>query len=169
MVAVSEVLPLVGVSVGALLSWGASNITERSRFIREQRGRWRDQRLTSYSEFSVTAKETASVLFRVGAALGVDAQSDPIPLDEARPLLAAAFHNREGAFERLRMVASEDVIAAARAWVREMYVLRSLAESPTLSSAQWTAQLNELSAARDRFYVAARHDVMYEGVNNRST
>jgi hypothetical protein len=155
-----EQLPaLVGVVVGALLSWGSGALTDRWRFRREQQVRWREQRLSAYSTFSASAKSTMSTLFRVAAGLGVDEQTEPLTLDEARPSLAAAFHDREAAFERVRLVGSEAIIDAAREWVRQIYEMRRLVEGPALSSDAWGAQVSKANEMRDHFYLRAREEL----------
>ena len=103
----NQVAPLVGVALGATLSWGTAALTDRARFRRDQASHWRERRLTAYSEFAVATKQTMSVLFRVGASLNVDEQTEPLTLDEAKPLLSAAFHERESAYERMRLVGSD--------------------------------------------------------------
>lgn len=155
----SELVALLGVAVGAGLSWGSGALTDRSRFRREQQVRWREQRLSTYANFSAAAKQTMSLLFRVGAHLKVDQQSEPMSLDEAKPLLAAAFHAREQEFERVRMVGSPEIVEAARTWVREIYTMRALIEAGTNDVAEWRGQVASTNRARDGFYEVARAEI----------
>jgi hypothetical protein len=100
-----------------------------------------------------------SVLFRVAAGLGLDAQTEALQLDDAKSALASAFHDREEAFERVLLVSSAEVIDAARGWVREIYAMRSLVESVGTTKAAWQAQVTQTNAARNAFYAAARSDL----------
>jgi hypothetical protein len=117
-------LTLIGVVVGACLSWGAATLTERSRFERQQRVHWRNQRLAAYASFAAATKSYMSTFFRVGASLTIDDQTEALSLSEATPLLAKAFQDREEAFEKIRLVGADQVAEAARAWVRGIYDMR---------------------------------------------
>lgn len=157
---VSSQLPaLVGVAVGGVLSWGFASLTDRARFRREFRVRWHERRLMEYAAFSSATKRTMSILFRVAAGALLDDQTEQIPLEDARPLLANAFHEREEAFERVRLVGSPAVITAARAWVQEIYVMRSLVEKSATTREVWQAQVAVTNKRRDEFYAAARQEV----------
>jgi hypothetical protein len=155
----SDILPLVGVGMGVVLSWGTNVLSERSRFARERSSRLQEQRLATCVDFSVAAKESMSILFRVAASRGVDAQTEPLSAEEAAPLLADAFHRREAAAERLRLITDDEIFSAARRWVEQIYVMRSAVVSPDLDRARWQELVGAANEARTAFHVAARRDL----------
>jgi hypothetical protein len=157
--ATSELYALLGVVLGAGLSWAAGALTDRARFRRDQMVYWQQQRLGAYVDFAVASKRTMAILYRVGASLGVDDQTEPISLDEARPLLAEAFHERDSAFERVLLVGSNEVTAAARSWVPRIWTMRQLASSREIDSETWTAAVNDAREQRNAFDAVAKVDL----------
>lgn len=155
----AAVLPLAGVAVGAVLSWGTGSLSERSRFRRERRSRLQDARVAAYADFSAAAKETMSILFRVAASRGLDAQTESMSLDDARPLLAAAYHGREAAFERVRLIGDDAVWQAARRWVNEVYAMRRAVDDPDLTAEAWDTLVAEANAGRSEFHSVARREI----------
>lgn len=159
----TELTALLGVAVGALLSWLATELTERSRFRRARRIHWRDRRLDAYLEFAVATKKYMAVLFRIGASLGVDPVPERLSLDEAQPLLAVAFEERDSAFERMRLVGSETLVLAAQAWVASMLTMRKSLDAPdALTSERWKALIENVSAKRSEFHRLAQLDLGVE-------
>ena len=157
--ATAQVLGLLGVVLGAALSWGAGALNERARFRREQITRAQDRRLDAYAEFSSSTKRTMSVPFRAAAARGVDQQTEPLSLDDAKPLLAAAYHDREVAFEKVRLVGREEVAEAARLWVRAIYKMREAVTEEILTEERWSDLVSTANAHRAAFHEAARGDL----------
>lgn len=154
-----EALPLVGVLLGVLMSWVTSTLTENRRFQREQTRHWLERRLATYTEFAATTKNAMSILFRVAAGMGLDQQTDPLELSDALPMFASAFHDREVAFERMRMVGSKPAEAAARAWVQNIYVMREALKEPGLDAQQWSELVGQANRTREAFYEVTRRDL----------
>lgn len=121
--------------------------------------RWYERRTVEYAAFSSAAKRTMSVLFRIAAGHSLDDATEPITIEDARPLLASAFHQREEAFERVRLVGSIAVIAAARGWVQQIYILRGVAERVGVSRDDWQEQVAATNRKRDEFYAVARLEI----------
>lgn len=155
-----QIMTLVGVVIGGSVSWVGISLTERAKFRRDQYARLQEHRMTAYADFSAAAKSTMSVLFRVGAWLGVDRMTEPLSLEEARPLLANAFHERETAFERVRLVAGDSVVTAARQWVRGTYGMRKLLESGEVDTESWAVLVAAANRGRDEFFEAAKREMV---------
>lgn len=58
-------LPLVGVFIGAGLSFGTAFWTDRARYTRDERSNWRRERLTAFGDFVIATKAYMAVLFRI--------------------------------------------------------------------------------------------------------
>lgn len=155
----AQLLPLAGVAVGAILSWGAGALSERSRFRRDRRSRLQDDRIAAYADFSAAAKESMSILFRVAASRGLDAQTESMSLQDALPLLADAYHRREAAFERVRLIGDDAVWQAARRWVAGIYEMRAAVDNPDLTADGWNKLVGEANAGRSEFHMVARREI----------
>lgn len=155
-------LPLVGVVIGAGLSFGTAYWMDRARYARDERAYWRRERLTAFTDFVIATKTYMAVLFRMAAARGLDDQTELLSPVEAGPLLALAFQDRDAAFERVRLVSGEDVVKAAREWVKLVYVMRSRLADESLDRVGWTSAVEEANRARDKFHRAARREMSGE-------
>lgn len=140
------------------MSWLAVAVNDRSRFKREQRAHLADQRILAYSDFAASAKATMSTLFRVAAHHGVDLDPQPITWEDAQPHLEKAYHDREAAFERVRILAGDGVVAAARAWVKATYTMRHAIRNGTTSDA-WAEVVSQANEQRDRFYLECKREL----------
>lgn len=100
-----------------------------------------------------------STLFRVGASLTIDPQTEALSLNEATPLLVQAFHERERAFEKIRLVGADDVAETARLWVRGIYNMRDALNSSPVSEENWERLVAAANEGRTAFYRAARRDL----------
>jgi hypothetical protein len=155
-----ELIALVGVVVGALLSWLASVVNERARFQRARQTYWRDKRLEAYVDFASATKSYMGVLFRIGSSMGVDPQTEPLTPDQGAILLASAFEQREIAFEKMRLVGSSTTCDAARTWVRAVYELRhSLDLADSLTRERWQELVRRANEGRSHFHQAAQSDL----------
>ncbi|MFT3971109.1 MAG: hypothetical protein QM695_12735 [Micropruina sp.] len=152
-------LPLVGVVIGAGLSFGTAHWMDRARYIRDERTYWRRERLTALGDLVIATKSYMAVLFRLAAARGLDDQTELLSSVEAEPLLALAFQDRDAAFERVRLVSGDDVVNAAREWVKLVYVMRSVLADESLDRPGWTSAVRDANAARDEFHRVARREL----------
>lgn len=152
----SALFGLLGVLLGAALSWAGTAWSERTRRQNEWALLGRSERLDAYGTFSAATKSYVAVLYRLAAAQGLDSQTEPLDAAEGETLLAAAFHTRDTAFERMRLVGSEESIELARAWVQAVYEMRGYLRSPSLETARWQALVAFANQERDRFHGQAR-------------
>jgi hypothetical protein len=155
----SALFGLLGVFLGAALSWAGTAWSEHARRQHEWVLLGRSERLAAYGEFSMATKEYVAVLYRVAGGLGIDSQTERLGLNEAEPLLADAFHTRDTAFERMRLVGSSESVERARAWVQAIYQMRESLRSPNLDASGWEALVARANQARDTFHVQARAEL----------
>ena len=155
----SALFGLLGVLLGAALSWAGTAWSERMRRQHEHVLVARTEKVDAYGTFSMASKEYVAVLYRLAGGMGIDSQTEHIELAAAQPLLDAAFHSRDTAFERMRLVGSTACIARAREWVQVIYEMREyLSTSPT-DRASWAALVARANEARDSFHAQARDEL----------
>lgn len=152
-------LPLVGVVIGAGLSFGTAYWMDRARYARDERAYWRSERLTAFGDFVIATKAYMAVLFRMAAARGLDDQTELLSPLEAEPLLALAFQDRDAAFERVRLVSGANVVRAAREWVRLVYAMRNALADKSLDRPGWISFVEDANRARDEFHRLARQEL----------
>ncbi|WP_181787527.1 hypothetical protein [Streptomyces phytophilus] len=156
----AEQLPaLVGVVIGALGSYVAVAHGERVRFRRERVVRWEDRRFAAYRGFSRAVKETAGLLFRVGAHFGNDANPNPLAPQEAGPRLGDASEGRDLAWEELLLLGSPEVVEAGRAWAEAVAAMERFVRDGVRDPGAWAALVGDQRVAREAYYAAARRDV----------
>ncbi|MGP3968306.1 hypothetical protein [Streptomyces sp. 6N223] len=150
---------LIGVVVGALGSYLAVTLGDRSRFRREQMARWEDRRLTADTEYSGSLKAMISVLFRASAHFGNDPHPHPLTPAEATPRLASASEARDQAWETMLLLAAPEVVDVAHAWASTVAEMERFVRDETHDSDAWSTLLRKQRVTRERFYTAARLDV----------
>ncbi|MEW9549509.1 hypothetical protein [Nonomuraea sp. NPDC050783] len=82
-----QVLPLVGVVLGALMSYAAGALAERARHKRELRNRWDGRELDAYIDYLGTIAVMARIAGQVAGLRGYDPLAAR-PRDEAQGLMA---------------------------------------------------------------------------------
>lgn len=113
---IKQLPALLGLVIGALGSYVVVMRGDRARFRREQGARWQERRLAAYSDYALTLKKTVTLNRRVAAHLGHDGHRQPLPPDDAAPLLDEAADARSPAGEGLLMLGSPEVVDAAHLW-----------------------------------------------------
>lgn len=150
---------LIGVVVGALGSYLALVRSDRDRFGREQTARWEERRLAVYSDYARSVKKTVTVTYRIAAELGCGTHPDPVPLEEAKPLLAEANDGRDPSGEALLMLGSVEVVDQARAWVVTVMEMERFVREGQQDPEAWQALLARQRAGREGYYTAVREDL----------
>ncbi|WP_370414186.1 hypothetical protein [Streptomyces fradiae] len=107
---ITQLVTLAGVLVGALTSFLATSMAERTRHRRAMATRWDERKLTTYIEYAACVKEISSTAKRARyAAEGTDDQREFLAAMEAAEL------RRSVLFETLVLLASPAAIEAAHA------------------------------------------------------
>ncbi|MEU6486310.1 hypothetical protein [Streptomyces sp. NPDC046887] len=162
--ALGEQLPaLIGVVVGALGSYVAASLTERSRWQRARAERWDEQRFHTYMTYANTLKAQIRIAQRIGAARGFENVVDPLEPDDGLILLAEAESKRASEWEAVLLVGDAKTIAAARAWHEAVWNLELYARGVREDVAGWARAEGRISQARDEFYACARRDLGITG------
>ncbi|NUR09807.1 MAG: hypothetical protein HOQ45_22695 [Nocardioidaceae bacterium] len=150
---------LIGVVIGAIGSYLVVVRGDRMRFRREQTARWEERRLAVYADYARSVKKTVTVTYRVAASLGNDPHPDPLPLEEAKPLLADASTGRDPSGEALIMLGSPEVVDKARTWVVAAMKMERFVRDGRRDPEAWQALLERQRAGREGYYAAVREDL----------
>jgi len=134
-------------------------LLDRSRWQREEALRWATKRLECYSEFGSDLRQFISIAWRITAGLGFPSNAQP--LDSASGLAALADAEDEVSVkaERLLMIGSPAVIAAAQEWRHAAWHLEWFARGRKDDLVEYTQALQERREAQKRFYSAVRADL----------
>lgn len=107
---ITQIVTLAGVLVGALTSFLATSMAERTRHRRTMATRWDERKLTTYIEYAACVKEISSTAKRaLQAAEGSDGRREFLAAMETAEL------RRSVLFETLVLLASPAAIEAAHA------------------------------------------------------
>lgn len=156
---IQQLPALIGVVIGAAGSYLAVVRGDQVRFRREQAARWEERRLAVYADYAQAVKKTVTVTYRVAAEHGNDPHPDPLPLDEAKPLLAEATTGRDPSGEALIMLGSPTVVDRARAWVMTALEMERFVREGTRDPEAWRSLLERQRAGREGYYAAVREDL----------
>jgi hypothetical protein len=156
----SQVLPLVGVLIGALATFAFALMTERTKWKRTQATRWDEKRLTTYMEYASALKKMLAISNRMAATRGVaTATAEPIPLEEGHQLLAAAEADRSAKWETVQLLGDPPTVAAARSWHEAVWELEWFARGRLTGDEEFELAYRKAGAARTAYYTAARADL----------
>jgi hypothetical protein len=158
-----QVPALAGVLVGAVGSYVATSLTERSRWRRAKAERWDQRRLDTYASYANTLKHQINLAQRIGAARGFQHAVDPLPPDEGIPQLAEAEARRAAEWESVLLIGDAETIAAARTWHEAVWNVELYARGLKDDPAGWEKAVRRMSHARDDFYTLARRDLGITG------
>jgi hypothetical protein len=159
-----EQLPaLAGVVVGAIGSYMATSLTERSRWRRARAERWDQKRLDTYASYANSLKHQINIAQRIGAARGFQHVVDPLDPEQGLAQLAEAAARRAAEWETVLLVGDAETIAAARKWHEAVWNVELYARGLKNDPAGWERAVGQMSRARDDFYALARRDLGISG------
>ncbi|MER5945281.1 hypothetical protein ABT127_04400 [Streptomyces sp. NPDC001904] len=146
---IAQIVTLAGVLVGALTSFLATSMAERTRHRRAMTTRWDERKLDTCIEYATCVKEISSTAKRASQA--------PMGTDERRELLAAmeaAELRRSVLFETLVLLASSGVVNAAHEVNRALWQLLRVARAGENAPAE-----DGLIGLLNRYHEQARADL----------
>ncbi|MFD9719137.1 hypothetical protein [Streptomyces sp. NPDC059076] len=164
-----QILPLVGVALGAGTSFLVASLNERTRWRREQAVRWDEHRLTAYAEYAHAVKELAARYQMIAAARGLT--SGPVPLEPTPEVLAQVgeLESRRSALsETLGLLGDTEANTASQTLDHCLWRLESLARGVVTEVEQdWEQAYLEFREARSRFVEHARVSLGVPGAVSR--
>jgi hypothetical protein len=153
---ISQILPLVGVVLGAFGSHLLTQRLENAKFLRERRARWEDRQLDAYTSYAMALKLSVMAALRVAAFHGNHPHASPIPPDEGAALLGETLSRREQAWENLLLTGNPRVIAAATEWHKSVWSLEQFAKSQAKDPTRFDELWNRFDALRTAYYREVR-------------
>ncbi|MEU5402871.1 hypothetical protein ABZ348_26645 [Streptomyces sp. NPDC005963] len=153
-----QILPLVGVALGAAASFLVSSLNERSRWRREQSVRWDERRLDAYGEYIHAVKELAGRYQGIAAGRGL--VTGPSPLDPTPEVLAelgVAETRRSALGETCELLGDTETNTASKTLNHCLWRLEHLARGvPTEAEQGWDQAYAEFRVAQKRYVECAR-------------
>jgi hypothetical protein len=162
---VDQLPALLGVVVGVASSYLTTNLTERTRWQRNQAVRWDGRRLAAYTDYGNAVKEMVLLANRIAASRGLHSNVEPLdPDDEALTALAEAAARCSVLTETVRLLGDTDTITAARKMAHNAWRLEWFAQGRLDGGATaWDDAFKEYKDARDEYLLRARRHLQVTG------
>jgi hypothetical protein len=164
-----QILPLVGVALGAVASFLVSSLNDRARWRREQSVRWDGRRLDAYGEYIQAVKELAGRYQRIAAGRGL--VTGPAPMELTAEVLAelgAAEARRSALGETCELLGDTDTNTASKTLNHCLWRLEHLARGvPTEAEQSWEQAYLEFRDAQRQYVEYARASLGVTGPVNR--
>lgn len=161
-----QILTIVAVLLGSLLTYVTNYWTERQRIRRELLTRWDDKKLDAYENY--VDRVRAAVFLAVELyehREGIRESDDPEP--QLRAQLADAIRLQGRAFERIMLLAGDEVIEAAHALNAASREVDWQATGKTPGTlADWRTRNRTAFQAINAFHEAAREDSGRQGLGD---
>ena len=155
------VVGLIGVIVGAVLTFGFNLINERAKWLRSKDARLSDARRETYAKFSEAAKLETIYARGLAAGLGIYVGANPLG-KEGLTALRDSSTARSSAFEALLLVGDPATVKSARLWQADLLAMRQ-ASRGELPDADFATLYEAAGRSRDRFYESARRSLGVDG------
>ena len=161
----AEISGLVGVTIGAILSFTATFISERANWRRNQGVRWDERRLTAYSDYSYAVKDMVALAGAIAAGKGLDTSYEPLdPSQENLAKLAESARRRTIVAETLRLLTDAETMAAAGQMTQCAAELEWLARGRNQGNTlDWNRIYRRYEKARDQYITCARKSLKVTG------
>lgn len=157
-----QIVTIVGVLLGALMSYLATTMAERARFHRTIATRWDEKKLQAYIDYSACVKEIVRGTRRVfeAADAGLDYSEFMVRTEEAES-------RRSLLFEGLALLADERVAEAAKVVNQRTWELLALARIPvaTEPGSADAARLDVVEAL-NAFHEVARKELQIMAIRS---
>lgn len=154
-------LPLIGVALGGVMSYGLTMLGDRQRHERATVSSWREKKLASYAEFLRDAKRVRVISQRVASEMGLESNAAPLVREDGLRLLAETETDRTLSFEVVCLLGSAETVLAGRELNRTVWALersvRGLSSGADAST--WADAMERYHRAIDNFNKCARRDL----------
>ncbi|MDX3539917.1 hypothetical protein PV721_37510 [Streptomyces sp. MB09-01] len=161
----NQLYALIGVTLGAVLSYLVGMLNERTRWRREQGARWDGMLLQAYSDYGQAIKECVVAYQRLAAYRGLTEDPTPMePTNDGLEQAAKAEARRAAMTEPLRLLADPATANAVRKLNDAVWHLEWMARGRlTGEAATWEQTYGVYRAARQAFYEKARAGLQVPG------
>jgi hypothetical protein len=155
----AQALTIAGVLLGAVATFIATNVTERSRWRRAQSARWDDKRLAAYAEYGNAVKRAVRLCRRIAETRNLLNTGQDIELDSAFAALAEAETERAVKWETVLLLGEPATISAARAWHEQVWKLERILREDDPDETRFVETYKETMRLRNEFHARARADL----------
>ena len=162
---VAPILALVGLVVGAILSFLFTSVGERGCEQWAVGREWRQRKLDAYSKYVSDIKRMRDLAQRIAAGVGLDDQAPKLSRDAGLELLTEANMARSNSVEAVNLIAGNEVIVAVRqlnraVWRMEWFARGFLDDGDREG---WKAAFRDYFDAVNGFHKSARLDLGIDG------
>jgi hypothetical protein len=155
-----QLITLAGVAVGALASFTSTSLTDRNRWRREETRRLNTERLQCYSQFASVIQRYIDFAYHTAAGLGLPVgDEEPLDTDTGLAGLTTTRAELNVEFQRVLMIGSPRVIAAAREYQHQAWYLERFARGRLHDPDTFIEAGDSRREARRRFYSEVRADL----------
>jgi hypothetical protein len=162
-------LSLLGVLIGAGLTFLASFYRESVQWRRSEIARLSESRRSAYADYAQAVKLDEVTCRRIAAHTGNYDAGGKLSVEDGLAQLSKNLSDRNAFYETLLLVGSVNAVAAAREWNEAVAALRRfIRDEPGSRNTPFPELYTWALITRDRFYAAARRDLHVEGVVARS-
>lgn len=161
----AQIFTLIGVTLGAILSYLVRSLGDRSTFRHDHVKRWEERKLEAYIRFASDVKDLALISRRIAGVRGLQSDEPSLGLAEGLPLLDEAENRREISTEIVCMLAGRETALAYRQLNRAVGRLEQIAHGKPadVTASEWSQAMNEYERVFDLFYVCVRAELGVPG------
>jgi hypothetical protein len=158
-VVVQQLVTILGVLAGAVASFTATSLIERSKWKRAHVVRWDERRLSAYVAYANAVKRMNHLSLRLAATRDLHPGPAVIDIDDGLQQLAVAEADRGETWEAVRLLGGSDVVAAGEQLNRAAWRLEPFAKGDATDVTEWKGAHKNQIDRREAFYQAARADL----------
>ena len=160
-----QAFTLVGVGLGAIMTYVINFMGERVRFRRDIELRWHERKLDAYINYVNDVKAVHKLARRIAAARGLHDRDIPLEPEEGMADLADAITRRSRSSELLTVFAGAETRAALRTLNDEIRCLIWYARGviPDATPEGWDLAFSEFMLALDQFHEHVRLELHIPG------
>ena len=156
---VTQLLTLIGVIVGVVATFIATNFGARAQWNREQRTRTEDRKLDACVAFVDASSQVLDLSERLARTRGLPISSGPIPLDAGIDQLTQAATKRSQCWYRLQLVGDPAIVSAGQEWLQASWDFEKFAIGDLTEPEKFMETEARTDQARENFYEAVRHSL----------
>ena len=156
---VDQLPALAGVVIGATASYLIGAAADRTRWLRGQSARWDERRAQAYAEYAHAVKAQYVQCMRLAGSRGLSPGPGVADLGSALAEMGRLADERTARWELVLLLGDPETVAAGRTWHRRVWALEQFARGERDDAKEFAALRTGFHEDRNRFYVAARHDL----------
>ncbi|MEU1205793.1 hypothetical protein [Nocardia sp. NPDC005825] len=150
---------LSGVVIGGAITFLASYVNERSKWVRSKAARWDERRLQAYSDYLIVTRAMHTMAARMVRLRAGEADPHGMSLQEALVQLGELERERTQRWQEVQLLGSPAAVAIGDELNRCTWTLEWFAYGELAGDTDWLLIVRESYRLRKEFSVAARGDL----------